>query len=264
MARLKKKSSDSVSLFPFLSILVCLIGTLTLIITGMTVASIGRDQDDESVKQADEYDRKQAVLAKLEAELNQRASGVVAFEALSDQIDAAIKKQGVLTDQLAAKEKAEADLKALTDELADLKRSAASVVSKVKALELKRDEVKAEIANLKRPVAPEVVVLPAERGGDGSKYRPKFIEVTKEGLVLHGRETPLKIPTAKYKTHAEFSKLLEEVKTSTDKQLVFLLREDAYHVLSGLKSFALINDARFGVLPVRGNGKLDLREFKNL
>lgn len=53
MARTNKKSSYSVTLFPFLSILACVMGTLTLIIYGVAIAQTppGESYDPNEIKQ---------------------------------------------------------------------------------------------------------------------------------------------------------------------------------------------------------------------
>ena len=55
MAKPKTNNEEAVSLFPFLSILACLIGVLTFIITGVAVSQMDQSEDLANVERAEKY-----------------------------------------------------------------------------------------------------------------------------------------------------------------------------------------------------------------
>jgi hypothetical protein len=85
MARTRHKNTQAISLFPFLNILACVMGTLTLIIYGVALAH-GGPMDEDALK-ARLYQRSRALessIQRLEGQLTQDRSQV---NRLEDQIE---------------------------------------------------------------------------------------------------------------------------------------------------------------------------------
>ena len=55
MARRKKSDEETVSLFPFLSILACVIGALTLIISSLSLSQVNEGRQDKDIARAEDY-----------------------------------------------------------------------------------------------------------------------------------------------------------------------------------------------------------------
>ena len=65
MARRKSGDGDNVSLFPFMSILVCLIGSLTLMIAALMAGQMNTEQSQETIER---YQRYSELKADIEAD----------------------------------------------------------------------------------------------------------------------------------------------------------------------------------------------------
>ena len=89
MGRRGRDDSDSISLFPFLSILACVIGVLTLMIAALTLSSIG---SNPAVAQQEDQDR-------LERETKE---DLAAVEELKTQIEKAESSSDDTQKKLAA------------------------------------------------------------------------------------------------------------------------------------------------------------------
>ena len=72
MARERASAGPEISLFPFLSILACLIGALTILIVALSVSEILQGRKDESVARAEDYVALQTEIADREAEIARR------------------------------------------------------------------------------------------------------------------------------------------------------------------------------------------------
>ena len=88
MARRRRKKGVSVSLFPFLSILACVIGTLTLMITALALGQMDTDEMaselrlDYLKRQIAKLQRENDLLARLVRKTVQRKTEVPRFHAL--------------------------------------------------------------------------------------------------------------------------------------------------------------------------------------
>jgi len=69
MGRRKGNEGDAVSLFPFMSILVCLIGSLTLMITIQMSGQANSEQSQEEIERYRKYTELKAVMEQDQAEL---------------------------------------------------------------------------------------------------------------------------------------------------------------------------------------------------
>ena len=73
MARIQTASAaNAVSLFPFLSILACVIGALTLIISSLSLSQVSAGRQDEDVARAEDYVALQNSLIAKKQDLGER------------------------------------------------------------------------------------------------------------------------------------------------------------------------------------------------
>jgi len=265
MAR-RKKSTVTISLFPFLSILACVIGTLTLLITAMALGQM----DNEAIHSAERYQ-------KLKDQLEEELRRIEELEAQIKQLDAAASDEGK------QKQEATKRLQELTRQIEALKAEAARIreeeppeidipivdeeAHKKRMAELKQEmdllaeeiaKLKAELGDRVEAAESKVIIQPS---GSGMDLDPVFVECTTGGLTLLEETPPHRIRRAEIATDETFLKLLESVADRPKGIVIFLVREDALGTYFAAHSVAYENGARDGKLPVVGQGTIDLSVF---
>ena len=267
MARRRRSSTEnSVSLFPFLSILACVIGTLTLMITALALGQM----DNPALASLDQLDSAQR-RSKADAQ---------AIEELERQLAEAREDSGLSEQELAAKR---AELEQLRTEQAELmaertKRLAEPLPPPVKVdeetLQEQVDELKEQLANqsetqqklqdelAKRTDPPDEAVVSVRPTGSGSNLQPTFVECTTDSIVMHEGETPHRVRRGKLGADAKFVALLKRVAEADDQTVVFLVRDDAISTYTLAKRVAASHYARNGKIPVIGQGRIDLSLFE--
>jgi Na+-transporting methylmalonyl-CoA/oxaloacetate decarboxylase gamma subunit len=271
MARRRKDDGASVNLFPFLSILVCIIGCLTLIIVVVNLIAMGKGEGrtPEEVERAREY-----LVVKKEKEEKQEQQDKV-----KQLIENLIQKN---KDTLDARDKL-ARLKEMLNSQEDIDASREELIAKFNILtqtnkKLANDHEKLqasikvkeeEIA--KRKLPPEPAALKVRPTGSSTNVRPHFVEISEAGIYIHKSlsEEPAAIPIASINQSEEFIQLLDLVSESTSHSLIFLVRGND----GAAGAFAKVNDvvatynqgrekkAIPGKLPLPGEGKVDLSVF---
>lgn len=270
MPKRRNNNEGGVSLFPFMSILACLIGILTLMISvsmrvnqmnqeGKTQEETSRAVTNRDLRKKVEDTLKEA--AKLEERLQKEKSTAAAMAKLMDhkivlkiKLDE-IRKAGNLEETDVALQKTVENLK---QEITLLKRERPPLNQKLAALQ---EQIK------KRKEPPKVVEAVIIRpGGVGSREARNlfFIECTSTGIILHsdgGASNP--ISTAAIEINEDYNKLLEKVKRTPDSMVLFLIRK------GGNRSYlwaAGIAETKYklntGKLPIPNEGNIDLSLFK--
>lgn len=273
MARRRPVEDDDVSLFPFLSIICAIIGVLTLMIAAVTLGQMNQDDVKEAVENAIAMDQLQKELSEAED----------AVEELTLQLD---KEKAKMLNNASSRQnelvKSRAELEALIKQLADTRKKTeekkkikivipevpqaqretvadmqaemAAVRERLAVLQRNLDEKK------KPPEEAQVSILP---GGTGLSFKPNFIECTASGIVMHTEEPPLTVRNAEVPANPKFVALLEQVANDRNQTIVFLLRSDSLGTYRMVKKLCDDNDVRNGKLPAVGNGRIDLRHFRN-
>jgi hypothetical protein len=264
MGRREESGDNDVSLFPFLSILACIIGVLTLMISTLALSQM----DTEAVVAAEAYEKLEADLAASEMQINDLTKQI---QAESGKNDAARKQRELLQLKqendamqqlfLVAREK-ENQLKA--------KLNPAATELKLEPLEALTADLNGyvdQIAQFKKelvnrglpPEEGEFSVLP---GGSGVGVVPRFIECTSNELVLHHLAQPVRVRVNAIETNKEFLKLSNEVAGTEGAKIVFLVREDGVSVYRRAKRFTDSLGVENGKLPVLGQGRINLQFFR--
>ncbi|MBI1248729.1 hypothetical protein GC197_12920 [bacterium] len=265
MSKRNKDTGEDISLFPFLAVLACVIGTLTMIIAALAVQSL----DNETVERAIEYENKQeeltanmAELEKLKAELKKREDKIKK-EHSSEQkrLEDARKR---LKELLAQMEKTEKELEKISIEgpKVDVAAMAEDVTKMEEELKMRREK----IAQLQKviderklpPKESEVSILP---GGSGVGFTPSFVECDDGRVVIHEDGKTIPVRTAELNTNPDFAKILAKVKGQKDGTLVFLIRDDGLGTYNTARNFANAKGVKNGKLPVIGDGRVDLSYF---
>ena len=269
MARRPRDADDDVSLFPFLSILACVIGTLTLMISGLALTQM----DNDTVAHAEEYAKATTDTQSLQLEMEQ----------LKSKLDAEGQRVGTLVAQ---QQKELSDISALLDTVrgqvstkrVEANKEEAPIIippvdiaaheESLKDLQEQLSQAKEQIAQLEAeikerklpPKESEVTVLPS---GSGIGFEPVFVECAAGSIVLHTSKTPERIRTADMAKNKNFVALLKDVGASPKKSMVFLVRNDALATYNAASRLASANEVRNGKLPVIGKGRIDLSHFSD-
>jgi hypothetical protein len=268
MARRKKSSSQAVSLFPFLSILACVIGVLTLMITALALGQMDTEAvaDLEVLEQApkliDEENKKaeqtQRETDKLQEQLkNSRGS------AGERQREILIKKAELqkLLDQLEKAKKDEPNLPPiqLVDK-AQLDQRLVKIQEEFNEVDKNLKKLESQLSERKKP--PEEAVVQVRPSGSGVDLEPTFVECAKTSIVVYDGPKQKRIRSADIETDEEFGVLLDEIAKKEKASVIFLVRDDALGTYYRARNAARAHYARNGKLPVLGQGKIDLSIFK--
>jgi hypothetical protein len=281
MARRHHAEDEGVSLFPFLSIIACIIGVLTLLISTMSLAQMGT----EDVASLEQYEKIQRELEKLLAEIEQ----------LKSELDEDALRQARTIDErrrelLAARQQLERLLERIVEirqwmaQLAEDRRKASPSVEdasrdgeKVKdelarlerrAAELgeELDSQKEQLAHLEKeweerqqpPEEAQVSVLPS---GSAVGFDPVFVECASGSVIIHQGDSPPGIRTADLAQDEQFLRMLSIAAASPKQRVVFLIREDGLGTYNTASRLADEHQVDHGRLPVVGQGRIDLSYF---
>lgn len=271
MARRGNNSGGAVSLFPFLSILICIIGCLTLIIVVINLIAMnkGEGKTTEEVERAQEF-----VLLKKEQEEKREEQ-----DKLRQLIENLIQQN---RDTLAARDKL-ALLKKTLENQEELDKSREELIAKFNLLQATnkklvtdeqflQEEIKKKEEELaQRAEPPQPAALQVRPSGSSGATRPFFAEVSDRGIYLHRSLTqePEMIPVASLNQSAEFIEFLKTIASANNHRLIFLVRGtpgsvktlgEATSIVSGYNR-ANGTEIIPGRLPLPGEGKVDLQLF---
>lgn len=271
MAKRRNNSGEAVSLFPFMSILACLIGILTLMISvSMQVKQIqseGRTEEEKALalqnrdlkKQAEKITEK---IRKAEARLKKENSASATLAELKDRKIVLKEKLDDLS-KAADPEKADA---ALQKTIEMLRAEIAALKKDRPPLFKKQEELQKELAARKNPPEKtESVQLRPSGSGVRMAARIFFVECNSTGLVLIGeRDGTRTVATGAIAKSVEYASFLEDVKRTRDSMVLFLIRSEgaaAYNWAAGIAENKF--EVRTGKIPLPNNGKIDLSLFLN-
>ncbi len=262
MARRRRPESQTVSLFPFLSVLACVIGVLTLLITSLALGQMNTASEDEAVRRAESYLAIRKRLPKAEAREQHLRQQIARAKALHEDLETARAERDRLR-KLAGTDgtKPDALLAQLQAEIERLKKRIKELKA---AIEQRRENIqplKEELAERENPPESEVVIHP---GGTGkaTQTRPTFVEANSTGIVIYKGETPHRVTRGDIPKDPEFETVCKQVAASDKGIVVFLIRSDGYGTYGRANSVARSRGARTGKLPVVGQGNIDLHLFK--
>jgi len=261
VAKKKKSEGETVSLFPFLSILACVIGVLTLMITALALSQM--DNQDDKWKRAEEFEQQQNKITDKQQELDQVKSQVEDYSKLNRELILALEElkklkqdKNKIPDDVSPKEKVKllAEANRLTKRIEEIKDDPI-------ALQKEIEKLKVELNKRENPVAAEVRIQP---GGTGVDLNPTFIECTKNGIVvLDGPNKDLRVRRDDLSKSLPFVELLDKIGAQSKGTVIFLVRQDAVYTYNIASSVARSRFCPNGKLPVEGNGKIDLSKFKS-
>lgn len=261
MARRISSARQQVSLFPFLDILGCLIGSLILIITTVVLEQM----DTQPIAEA----------ARIDDLRRQAAREAMRRKRLEEQLAGLAEQSGPLQQRLAsARERAaeaarrEAEARqALTaaERLAiDTPKppppaDTTALVARRKQLDAESAKIRAEIAARTKQPEQSIVILPP--GSGGGPKRGVFVEAAKGKAIVHDGK-PWEAPAGKVAGDPRFKALLAKIRGDKDAIVTFLIRPDGVGTYAEMQKAADAAGVRFGREPLPGAGKLDLSEAR--
>lgn len=251
-----------------MSILACLIGILTLMISvSMKARQLDENEGltEEELASATSYRDLKSRIAALNREHHvmeermkkeRKSSAELArLEETKVELGAKIAKAEASVRQAAGFEKT----------MNDLKREIAEIKQERPLLQKQVDDLQARIKTAIAPRKPveSILIKPGGQGFRGSREM-SFVECSGQGVIIYqnGKPTPA-IPTASLETSGAYKSFLERMKRTPDSMILFLVRR------SGSESYrwaAGIAEANYqlttGKLPMPNDGPIDLKLIK--
>lgn len=275
MAQRRKSSEGEVSLFPFLSILACLIGALVLIISALVAAQAGKAEGrtQEEIQMAQDYQR---MIKEIE---ERKKMDVVLKEKLAElkkvQDDLDEKQQRFL--KLRKLLDSSKEVQAQNKEIAtSLQKELDDLLTEIDGLKKQQDESKKIIAELmaeikKREVPPDKKIPPVvvQPSGSGMPEKTKvyFVECATGALKIldpwGAGDIRLGAAAEIVVANPEYNHFLTEVAKDSNSLILYLIRDDGQGAFNNGAGRAEGDyKIRIGKLPIPGRGQLDLALFE--
>ncbi len=265
MAKRRSKPKTTISLFPFLSILACVIGVLTLMITAMALGQMDTDSfanlfEFEQVRSKIEEAKK--LIQKLQAEIARQSGHADATQQeLAEaqiQLDQLLEKREELLKS--QNDPVEVDMEIPQVDAAAHEQRLAQMREELSGQDKTKEELLAELKKRNKP--PEEAQVVIQPGGSGSDLKPTFVECTAADVVMYESAEPTRVRRADLAQDEKFLGLLKRIAAQPKSTIIFLVRDDALGTYYAARDLAQANFARNGKLPVIGHGKIDLSLFQ--
>ena len=255
MARRRRNDND-VSLFPFLSVLACVIGTLILLLSAVAIGGIGERSLDQ-VRLSERFEAAEiflaggrALLEDFEADLRRRRNEIEDSEEIGRQLS------GLgLTPDISLQELEQlVDLRGRQAALDESSRKVSEQARKL-AAQVKRQSEEVRQRDVKRLRAPILI----DPSGIGPDYRPFLVECTRDYVELHHTrgDFSFRIPTDEVVRNPEYKKFLRQVRAISRGLVIFLIRPDGVGTFMEAEAVANQFRVRNAKLPLPGQGDLD-------
>ena len=258
MSRRNKGSRGSpVSLFPFLSILACMIGTLTLMITALALTSMGAGRNDDSIRRAEDY----VALKKETASYQKRVDTLHKLQQKAKRLEQRIATvQALLKSQGTALvfEQKEARLK---EQIKSVQLRTADLEKEFVRLQKELDSLREELAKRQQTFSEDLVKVLPPKGVATTRFKPFFVEAGKSGIVVYEGEEPYKVKSSDITKNKRFNDFLTALADNESAQLVVLVRNNGLSAMRAVISRAEGRGINCGKLPLVGMGEVDLSSF---
>jgi len=261
--RRRKNSTSSVSLFPFLSILACVIGTLTLLIVGLALGQMSGD-DLASANRLHEAESQIKKLTpeiqRLQREIANSKSGASETQKLIAELQARSQKLKAEEDRLVKLVNTSTKIKIPQVDEAHHKKVIEELLAKIAELQEQIKKLRDEIAKKKLP--PEEARVLIRPGGTGVNIDPTFVECAAGSIVIYEGKKETRVRRNVLKTDKHWTALLDRLAKNPKASIIFLVRDDGLGTYRDARNVAQEHYTRNGKLPVIGHGKIDLSIFQ--
>jgi hypothetical protein len=260
VARRRSRDHLALSLLPFLSVLACVIGTLTLLLAALAVGSLG-GAPLEQIRLAEQFEALEAFLSGgserlelLEAQL--RRSEHVAKE--SEELGLRLAGLGLSPDISLEDLEGVVDLVERREEADRQKRRLGVLLDRSEADLAKRADAAAQRSALQ--LRAPIVIDPTGLGPD---RRPYLVECTRDYIELHRTkgDWTYRIQRNEIRTSPDFPKFLRRVSVIHDSIVIFMIRPDGVQTFHEAEMLARQHNVRHAKLPLPGQGELDFGLF---
>ncbi|MEE8580885.1 MAG: hypothetical protein V3T33_04770 [Myxococcota bacterium] len=246
----------TVSLFPFLSVLACVIGTLTLLIAALAVGQVAAELGEEG----DRAEPHEVLVAEQRAieDLEDRIAAARRAGAALPAVRAELRSLGVPPEAREAQRRRAVASRVknaqLTQRIAALEREQSGLAA---SLQLSR----AELDALERRREPGSITI--QPRGSGPALVPFFVECGAGGVRIHkpGQHFSVDLQLDDRADSARFDVFLRGVRGRADSTLIFLIRPDGVTGYERAVERANRLYVRHGKLPLPGLGPLDFGLF---
>ncbi|MCZ6784287.1 MAG: hypothetical protein O7G30_13350 [Proteobacteria bacterium] len=258
MARRPRRRSRELgsSLFPFISVLACVIGTLALMIAALAIGQVASNLRGEA-----EGLTPQALIETLRAEVEGLRDRLARAAGAREELERArreLRALGISPDASAAERRSAVQIRVraanVERRLAQLERERGQLGGSIR---LAREEVAAlEQSRVDAPIT----ILPQ---GEGPLLRPLFVECAKTELRIHRLDQPwsLRVRLNTPEGRSSFDTFLRRVRVEPGASVVFLVRPDGVALFKQAEARARALTVRHAKLPLPGTGKLDFGLF---
>ncbi len=259
-----RKAQIEVSLFPFLSILACVIGILVLILCTVVISQIDPEGVEEVKKQNEENLERKKRLDELEIarlELEQKLKE--AENRLKEKVDftADLKKSQTILAQLRkeidSKKSKSTEVSKLSKELVLKLKQKETLLASLAEKEKLHKALMAAIQKEKERVHSK---LKLESTGSGflANFNPIYVDCTEKGITVMMDDKPLVLNRGAIPNHKQWIELMKKTAKTQKGIFVFLVRPN-YQAVSNYwyaKSICEKNGAKTSKIPL--NSKLPL------
>ena len=213
MGKRKKKDDLKVSLFPFLSILACVLGILTLMITAIVIAQIDPQAVNEKIEDALAEDQEfQQKMAAQRAEIDKLRQEVEQVRrSPAKPIDPARKDQ--LLQQIKQTENQAKQAQELRKDIQDVTKKRDDAKAQVAAVTTSLANATEEWDQKKDPSKFATMVVKPSGSGAGGELEPTFVECREEGLVAYGKDgkSAFKVKKAEIPKHQGLKNFVRKI-----------------------------------------------------
>ncbi len=257
MARRRRRDGLSGSLFPFLSVLACVIGTLTLSLAALALGQLGGRSLDQ-VRLADRFEVLQASLASareqledLDEAIDQAVSRKQQDERLRERLSGLGLARNISLEELDAITEMRRELEESAQRQQSLERKGEHLTAIIEA----REQNIEERGTLQR--SSPIVIDPS---GLGRELHPYLVECTAHRIEIHSiREDVTRgVPKEEIRWGQKFKRFLRRVRTIHNGIVIFLIREGGVETYRVASEIADHHQVRHAKLPIPGDGELDL------
>ena len=208
----KKKADLEISLFPFLSILACVIGILTLMITAIVIAQIDPEAVNEKIETALEDDEEfQKKIEQRKRELENLRKEIEAiqkdpFKKVDPKKKDQLKQQiAAVTEQIKKAKTEEKQGKAIQGEVVKMKADLAKMMKNL-------EQAEEEWELMKEPEKFATMVVKQSGSGAGGDLEPTFIECNEKGIRVYEEDGKhFEVPVAQINRNPKLKALIQKV-----------------------------------------------------
>lgn len=247
------------SLFPFMSVLACTIGALTLLLLSLSLTSVGApglSRETAPETSSDVRPEPPDGITSGSKPLEDRRDAIERAEATWAALDRALEARGL---------PAGSDLERLRGALEDVERRERSLETleqiEARMAEIRRTqesvETSIEVLESRRQTLP-ILIDPTGLSRD---QKPFFMECDGGGLTAHRATDDLEyfIPLDAVGSHGDFNRYLRRIRATPGALLVLLVRPGGVEAMDRAAELARAAGVRVARMPLPGDGELDWR-----